>query len=313
MSKFSKIFSIKTNGHADLDFVDIIPTTDIRLFIDPTLIEKSDDTKSLEAALVIDDYSKELFNALKSHDIKKLQYLFLHAHEKNETHLGYCKKMLYGKGKTPEGLSESVSSLQTLFDNNVNLKTASEIPIFTKRFAEDCMSDLLTNLLSKELYLFTIEKASEYNLPLSNKKFGHHFWNTQTHQWDYFEGKQLINPDDGKPLFLTPKNWVRNCYYVNVNEYIRNIILTKMQNDDITYSNEGKIIKRPKKEYSQKVRRQHNNSFDICRSMTIKNPELLDKHRTFLKQKKEGLFMTDDQLDEIVEKTLNEKFQNLSN
>lgn len=308
MYKFTQLFSIENNGHVDLDFVDIILSTDIRLFIDPTLIEKSNDVHSKNAYFVMDDYFKELFNALKIHDIEKQRYLFLHAHEKNETHMGYCRKVQHGKGKTPNGLSESLSCLESLVVHGVDLKKASEIPIFTKRFAEDCMSDLLTNLLSRELYSFTMKQAEKYNLPLSAENFGYNFWNPNTHQWDYFEGPQLINPDDGKPIFLVPKNWVRNCYYVNVNEFIRNIILTKMQNDDVSYSADGKIIKRPKKEYRQTIRRQHNNSFDVCHSMTIRNPELLDQHRDFLNRKNDGLFMTDDQLDEIVEETLTKKF-----
>ncbi len=309
MPKFSKIFNIKNNGHSDLDFVDIVPATDIRLFIDPTLIEKSNDDRSQRASAVIEDYFRALFDALKSHNISKREALFLHAHEKNETHMGYCIKVLYGKGKTPKGLSDSISCLENLLDNNVDLKKASEIPIFTKRFAEDCMSDLLTNILSKELYFFTMEIAKKYGLPLSTQRFGYHFWNPHTHQWEYFEAKQLINPCDGKPIFLTPKNWVRNRYYVNVNEYIRNIILTKLQTDDISYSNDGTIIKRPKKEYHQNIRCQYNNdNFAVCHSMTLSDPKLLETHRDFLAKKNSELFMTDEQLDEIVKKTLTEKF-----
>ena len=307
MPKFTTSFNIPNNGHVDLDFVDIIPETDIRLFIDPTLIEKSNDEKSLIASNIIDDFTSELFDAFKHDDINRQRNLLSHAHEKNETHMGYCKLLMKGKGKTPEGLIDSLKSLKKLFANGVTLQKASELPIFTKAFAEDCMSDLLTNLLSKELYLFTMEIAKRYSLPVSTEKYTYYFWNPLIHNWDSFEGVQLINPFDENPIFLVPKSWVRNCYFVNVDEYIRNAILANMQEDDATVSADGKIIKRPKKEYRQQVRCQHKNNFNVCHYMTIKNPELLERHRDFLRRKSDGLFMTDEQLDELVNRTLTEK------
>lgn len=306
MPQFTKVFNIKNNGHVDLDFVDIILTTDIRLFIDPTLIEKSNDEKSIVAANIIDDFTSELFDAFKHNDINRQRELLSHAHEKNETHMGYCKHLMKGKGKTPEGLIDSLKSLKKLFANGVTLKKVSELSIFTKAFAEDCMSDLLTNLLCKELYLFTMKIAKKYSLPVSTEKYTYSFWNPLIHNWDSFEGVQLINPFDGKPIFLVPKNWVRSSYFVNVDEYIRNAILSKMQDDDTTVSANGKVIKRPKKEYRQQVRHQHKSNFEVCHYMTIKDPKLLERHRDFL-QRKDGLFMSDEQLDEQVKRTISEK------
>lgn len=78
-----------------------------------------------------------------------------------ETKLGYGNGE-NGKGKTATGLIDSFRGLSVLVHDIPTISRAQDIPVMVEGFAEDCMSDLLTNILHEPLNDFTAEQMRKY-------------------------------------------------------------------------------------------------------------------------------------------------------
>ena len=134
-------------GHEDIDFVDITTDADTELFIDPCLIERGRDPLSREAAEIIVDFADQMYADMRTSRWNNSS-VFDEAHEVNETKLGYGNGH-NGKGKTPEGMRDSLKDLCDLATKIPTISCVQDIPVFVQDFAEDCMSDLLTNILRR--------------------------------------------------------------------------------------------------------------------------------------------------------------------
>ena len=75
-------FNINKKSHCEIEFVDIILTKDLKLFIDPTLIETWDSKWAASAQLVMKSYFDNLFDAYRNHDGLHKIYMMEHCHEK---------------------------------------------------------------------------------------------------------------------------------------------------------------------------------------------------------------------------------------
>jgi hypothetical protein len=296
---FCEIVRINKKSHSEIEFVNIIPSKDLKLFIEPTLIEKGDSKWAVSAKLIMESYFNNLFDAYKKHDHRCKLYMMSHCHEKNETRLGYSPKGLNGKGKTPEGMLQSLMGLERLFDNGVSINKAREIPIFVEKFAEDSMSDVLTNILSKLLHEFTLEIAHKYNIQTYITKDKYYYWDHVEKRWAFFEGEQILIGKNKKPVFLVPKEIVRNCYYVNADQYLRSVILSKMQKDNTSYDDEGKEVTPTKCELRKWIKNKNISVKETDYHKTMKHPELLEEHRRLL-ERKSGLQKSDEYLDKLV-------------
>ena len=93
-------------GHSHFPFVDITTRSDTRLFLDPCLIERSQDDFSRYAAALISDFEDKLYWDMR-HGHWGCTAVFDEAHEINDTKLGYGTGY-NGKGKTPHGMRDSL-------------------------------------------------------------------------------------------------------------------------------------------------------------------------------------------------------------
>ena len=80
--------------------------------------------------------------------------LLSHAGEQNATRLGYGNGD-NGKGNTADGLLEIFQPLEQLISSIRTIGKAEDLPLLIPGFAEDGMSDLLTNILHECLNEFT--------------------------------------------------------------------------------------------------------------------------------------------------------------
>lgn len=96
-----------------------------------------------------------------------------HAGEQNATRLGYGDGD-NGKGNTAEGLMKKFSALDSLIDYIPNMSKPEDLTIFLPNFAEDGLSDLLTNILHKQLNEFTLSQLNKFEIiPNAEAPFGH--------------------------------------------------------------------------------------------------------------------------------------------
>ena len=229
----STYFKIQTNGHKDLDFVDIDDVKDTKLFIDPYVIQALDDSLCSEAQRCIDSFFKELFIACKTRNLKRLRYLLKHASEPNETNLGMKTKSRYGKGSTAKELSVLFLEFYKLVSQNPNIESDPlALCMYIKNFDKDKMSDLITNIIRKQLYDFTLQQVNKYNVDLYNEPISlGYFWNPDLLTWEELRGKPL-RTNQGTVL-LVPKRIVRSRYVFNVEIYIKQYILTVLQKEHL--------------------------------------------------------------------------------
>ena len=197
--------------------------SDNRLFIDPVLLELSKDPWCEEANKRVKDYFDCFYQELKSgfNDTS----LFEHAHEQNATKLGYGNGR-NGKGKTKRGMYESLKKLSLLVQDIPTIDRAYDIPTLIEGFAEDNMSDLLTNILHEMLNQFTCEQMNLYGIqPQGNLKFW--TWNREFSTWTLVERPSWFY--DGRELLLVPKWIVRKNYLFKAHQYLYGVIIERIQ------------------------------------------------------------------------------------
>ena len=213
-------------GHEDIDFVDITTDADTELFIDPCLIERGRDPLSREAAEIIADFADQMYADMRTSRWNNSS-VFDEAHEVNETKLGYGNGH-NGKGKTPEGMRDSLKDLCDLATKIPTISCVQDIPVFVQDFAEDCMSDLLTNILRRILTQFTADQMQRYGI----KPDGYHeirSWDREKHDWAW--SQEPFWRVGSRKILLVPKGWVRKHFLFKTHQYLSLVILERMRDD----------------------------------------------------------------------------------
>lgn len=213
-------------GHFHFLFVDVTTRKDTRLFLDPCLIERSQDDLSKYAAALIFDFEDKLYWDMR-HGLWDVTPVFDEAHEINDTKLGYGNGY-NGKGKTPHGMRDSLNGLCKLANGIPSISRIQDISVFVEDFAEDCMSDLLTNILRLLLNQFTANIMLTYGKPPTGKHMIK-FWDLQTHTWA--ETEQPYWTVSGQKILLVPKWWVRKNFLFKAHQYLYGVIIERMRKD----------------------------------------------------------------------------------
>lgn len=226
----SQKFNIKITGHKDITFIDVDETHDTKLYLDPYVIQALQDDFCTEAQKCISSFFSEVFNACRHHNLLRLQNLLNYASEPNETNLGMKRISKYGKGSTSQSLIKRFTEFYQIISDNPNfLSDPLTACMYIKNFDKDHMSDLITNILRKMLYTFTIEQCMEWNIPLSNNEiFLGYYWDYDTQTWAKLYGPALFFNNE-QHILLVPKHIVRSRYVFNVECYIKQYILKDLQ------------------------------------------------------------------------------------
>lgn len=224
MLYLSDYFDLGCKGHANFDFVDVSLSSDTRLFIDPWLIEKADDMWSRNANAVLQSYMDCLFVAFRDRTDDR-RSLLAHAKEQNATKLGYGNGY-NGKGKTPTGLYESLRGLYDLVQKIPTIRKASDLKIFVKKFGEDNMSDLITNILHLQLNEFTVDELTKWGIA-PNSEMPFWTWDMISKQWTLVTRPSYTYND--KEILLVPKRVVRRNYLVCVHQYLYTVVIDRMR------------------------------------------------------------------------------------
>ena len=278
-------------GHSGLTFVDIDVDRDNRLFLDPCLIEHANDEISLRAQKTLHSFEDKLFYEMKNEDWNNTN-IFDHAHEVHSTKLGYGNG-LNGKGKTSKGLKESLDLLRTLVCDIDTISKIQDITIFVKDFAEDNMSDLLTNLLRKHLNDFTASIMRQYGIEPTGAQ-SYYFWNSETNSWDVSVEPFWVLGN--KKILLVPKHWVRKRFIFRTHQYLMRVIVERLRNC-------AEYADFSKKEIRSCLERTSDHwEYDNVIDYTKENPDALEEYHDLLNHlyNNAGGCMSDKELDQVV-------------
>jgi len=256
-------------GHAGIAFVDVRTDDDTTLFIDPCLIELADDKLSREAATLIADFEDTLYADMRS-GRWNTTHIFDEAHEIHDTKLGYGNGR-NGKGKTPEGMRESLNGLCSLANGIPEISRIQDVSIFVEDFAEDCMSDLLTNILHRILCEFTADQMKLYGVEPDGFCIVKS-WSRAVHRWTSAE--QPFWLIDGRRILLVPKHWVRRGFLFKAHQYLCGVIIERMR-DELGYDGLSK-----KSIWQNMERETEHWEYDRVVEFTKENPDALGEYHS---------------------------------
>ena len=216
----------------ELDFVDIDLYGDIPLFINSNLIRNYDLEHRMKMADTMDSFFTFLLNALVNDLDDIAKDLCLHLSEINETHLGLSRGKSQGKGVGPKNaikifkyLKESDAIKKGVLENIEDLR------LFIKKFDKDMLSDMITNILKKQLLDYTIEQCNLLNIQLTPNIPSGYYWDNENYKWTQKYMDRLVI--EGKPIVLIPKRIVNYSDDYTSQKYKQHFVLNFLQEDNI--------------------------------------------------------------------------------
>lgn len=283
--------------HSLFAFVDTRPEKDTKIFIDPCLIEAGTSGFCNRAHYVVDNYFDVFYSLFKrSATRQELLELFMHTHEINAAKLGYGNGR-NGKAKTPDGMLNTFSDVHTLFKKGLPLSTAIDLPIFIEGFAEDCMTDLLTNILFLELNQFTLEQCALHGYHGINNVRNFYYWDASIHSWKEYTGPMMIINES--PILLVPKEIVRPSYYCDTEHFIRHEITERIRLERMQVV-KGKEVYPNKKDLRDELGKKYGSGRIISIEEVYANPFILTSYHDHIPHICSNMTMTDDQLDNYI-------------
>jgi hypothetical protein len=284
--------------HADINYVNT-KERDIKLFIDPCLIEIDNDEISQEAMRTVNSYYDRLYTLYRNQrpDEEKLQ-LFLHAGEINDTKLGYGNGR-NGHCKTPQGMIDTFRAIDGYLRAHINMTHPIDTAILIEGYAEDCLSDTLTNALWKVLNQFTIEECNRVGRQLSHTENERYYWDYNTNLWTSYVG-DCLKRDNGEIVLLVPKIYVRQRFYYSVGHFISNVIFEHILRDNPIVRADGTERPYTRRELIQDIRQRGETRLGFTLDYLHEHPEALDEYHRDIPTYYFERDLSDDRLDAIV-------------
>lgn len=225
----SEKLGLTIEGHKDIDFVDININTDVALYIDPTLIDGLPTSWCKETKEILLNFFGNAFECCKTKNYSRLYKLVAFGREPNETKLGLSIEKSQGKGTGSDHLYTIFKSVadQCLIEKGL-IELPSELCVFVNDFAEDRMSDLVTNIIRRQLYKFTVQQCEKLGVELAKEICGiGYYWDADSERWQALFGSPLYV--NGKKILLVPKIIVRKKFIVSAAQYLQKHVLTQRQ------------------------------------------------------------------------------------
>ncbi|MBA2127586.1 hypothetical protein DLM45_15345 [Hyphomicrobium methylovorum] len=260
----------------ELDFVDIDPMRDTRLFIDPYAIEIKDDEWSGTCGDHIRSFFQEVLDALKAGDTNRAESLVSHLHEPRETYLGLSKGRPKGRGVGDEqgGLLLNALRKSRAVATGV-LSDLGEAELFVAGIGPDKVSDLTTNIIRGPLIKYTKSQCDLHGV--LTKSVAHQpAWNVRTSRWE--SGYACLPVIRGKPVLLVPKYSVRRRLSLDSQEFYNHHMINYLQSEyqlgvaGLTHVFRKKITKKD-------VKATHPFIKDELAKFVSQHPEVLDRYK----------------------------------
>lgn len=287
-------FNLNVVGHEHLDFLDVNLATDQKLFIDPCLIETVRTPFCQRANMTINSFFDEFFQAYRDGNHARKEYLLSHAEEINDTRLGYGNGQ-NGHGNTPSGLLEKLRELDNLSKRISSFGKAIDLPVFVPGFDKDGLSDMLTNIIHRELNDFTLEQFEKWNIA-PNDEYDFCTWDSGSNSWKVIHSPCYV-ANTGRVL-LVPKHIVRFRYLCNVGQFFSRVVLERMQREQAFLDEKGRSRNPSKSDLEATMDKSSEHwKYDYAVDSVSQNPEELNEYHRRIHEFYSGCQMTDDELD----------------
>lgn len=286
--RISDIFGLNKSQY-ELDFVDIIPSRDLPLFLDPYLISKMDFPLARDAYKTLQNYFQYLLDLLRNEEIRQAEELFSYLGETNELCLGLSEGTPAGKGMGPTDAENIFASLMESEAYVTGLmEDIEDFRIFVPNVDKDKVSDMTANIIKKHLIKYTQRQCALWDIPLQEGVISGHFWNPATRQWEIEYTNMLVHNE--KKIILVPKKFVSYSKAYSSDVYFNHFVLNFYQNKHlkqqsslvkyrkdktpyVTKKSIKKDLPKPNKEWLADFTLRHPKVFEQFKAETIKREQ----------------------------------------
>ena len=286
-------------SQSELDFVDVTINTDTPLFIDPFAISLRVDDFGQRCHLIIKEFFQRLIDLILEKEVYVALDLLTNLHEPNETRFGFSKARPRGAGISTKQAKqlfnalESSSAVRTGFINSLE-----ECELMIEGISRDKISDLTTNLIRKQLALYTYEQCNLHGIHTRDVSLPP-YYSIDQNRW--ISGYHKLPLIGNRPVLLVPKIFARYDLNYDSHRYYRKFVLEYLKAEALS---SGSSLVRTlrsgtKRVYKKDLEKEYpatkQNLFEFSR----KHPEVLKKYRDELEQlERQGLKYSLDSVEE---------------
>jgi hypothetical protein len=285
MPTIGEIYKLKKTQH-ELDFVNINPNRDFRVFLNPFVLSARSDPFSIEASRTIISFFQHNLTLIKEGSIDAARANFQHLNEPNETCLGVSRHRPRGRGvgnDNADDLFESI--LQSKAMKTGLVEHLEDTAIFIPGIGRDKVSDMTTNIIRKHLIEYTQQQCELLGIVLTADVSSGFFWDMNSMSWQQEHTAMLIVKE--RKILLVPKGIVSYVKEFNAGQYHRHHALEFLQEDhlrrntnlvQVRYKKDGSISRRfvTKKDLIEK---ELPSDKELLSTFTKKHPKIFEDFR----------------------------------
>jgi hypothetical protein len=282
--RFSEHFGINKPQH-ELEFVDILLTADLPLYIDPYAFKVGISDTAIECNNLVIDYFETILECIRTDRHFRGRELLSQLSEPNETRLGVSSDKPQGRGvgRHQAGLVYDRLAKSEAVTTGL-LRDLSDCELLIPGISQDKISDIATNVIRAVLAKFTTKQCFKHGVPTKLVPRGP-AWSEGQHGWvnDYARLPIYRNG----PLILVPKWMVRRHIAADHQEYYSKFVLEFLQREDLyACSSLVEVLRGGKRRVTKKsLMEQHPCTKDWLREFSEKHKEVFQRYREYMATK----------------------------
>lgn len=216
----------------ELDFVDIDIDGDLPLFIDPIYIAKANTPMINKMYSTLNNFFEYLMDLISTGNIAEAKNIFMNLNEVNDIHLGLSKNKARGNGIGEKYQKEIFDNiLATAQKHEGLLNQIQDIKIFVQGIDRDRISDMVSNIIKKELIEYTKQQCELNNIKLTPGVQTGFFWDATRKSWENKLDQMLVI--DGKRIILVPRLIVSYAKEYTAGKFVQHFALNFLQEQNI--------------------------------------------------------------------------------
>ncbi len=267
-------------SQAELDFVDVPLATDLALFLDPYTFSVQDDDWSLRCNEAILSFFETALHCVRMKQDVVAQQILNGLSEPNETHLGLSSGHPQGRGVSGKQAFDLYRHLKASRAAATGLLSElADCDLFIEGIGPDKISDISTNIIRRELIVYTQEQCRLHGIPLRKDVPSGRLWNATQRRWEHaYVDLPVVHSEK---LLLVPKASVRWSLAFSPQRYYRSFVLNYLQKE-ILERGTGlvEILKSGRRIVTKKsVEEQYPFSKGFLEKFSEKHPEVLDEYK----------------------------------
>jgi len=161
--------------------------------------------------------------------------MLIKASECDEVGLGFSSTR-HGHRIGPKTASQILSlfSLITQIKKN-GFTHFEEIQLYVDQISKDRISDIACTYLKSWLIDYTIDQCQKLGIPTSDITLDN-IYNVKDNKFKAEGVKLPCNPQDGRPILLVPKRWLRQAPWISCDNYIKDYFIEEVSGGEAKLS-----------------------------------------------------------------------------